>query len=295
MPVLPWGRWVKLCIILLVLGGCAPRAYIQPYPAEYYPPPPAPPSSPSPSTDGSLKHLQKESRPAPASRAWTYRAITEKELIGLSKKDPELTTVRAYDILANLNARARYYVREDVANRRPLKVPNNFSAYKNWSPLPRYIPDLTQVQKFILITKDTPYLAWYEYGRMKGDTFVCIGREEGWTEEGFYKVLTKDADHVSKSYPNAYGEPAPMPWALRIYDHVWIHLGDITGGNCSHGCINLPLGKAEQLYQWADYDTIVVVVDTLPRLQGILKKNSRQLVPDSGRKKDQDMFPTSDR
>ena len=66
---------------------------------------------------------------------------------------------------------------------------------------------------------------------------------------GVYKVEEKDPDHVSRSYSNSFGEPAWMPWAMRIYDHVWIHAGDVTGPKCSHGCIILPVDPAQEVYR----------------------------------------------
>ena len=212
-----------------------------------------------------------ESNPGRAD--WTIRSISEAELERLSEKDPDLYPLAAKEILARLNNRAYYHVGEDIRQGRPLKVPRNFSLYKNWTVLPRSIPELAHVSKFILIVKDTPFLGWYEHGRLVRDSHVCIGKEDDWTREGVYKVLNKDRDHVSRSYTNAYGEPAPMPWALRIYEHVWVHAGDIERGNCSHGCINLPWFAAIELFNWADQGTAVMIVDSAQGLNSALARN----------------------
>ncbi|MDY0039103.1 MAG: L,D-transpeptidase [Desulforhabdus sp.] len=209
---------------------------------------------------------------------WTYRVVAEKELLDLNKEDPELSFSISKQILARLNVRAPYYIDEDIRNGRPLKVPNDFRAYKSWTPLPRVIPEVSSVPKFILIVKDIPFLGWYEEGRLAGDSHICIGKKGGWTRAGIYRVRDKDIDHVSRSYTNAYGQPAPMPWALRIYEHVWIHAGDITKGNCSHGCINLPLMPAQQLYGWADFETVVLVVESLPEMQTVFDNNRSNCV-----------------
>ena len=121
--------------------------------------------------------------------------------------------------------------------------------------------------------KDEYFLGWYEEGRLVGDSHVCIGKKDGWTRPGVYTVKEKDADHISRSYTNAYGEPAPMPWALRIYEHVWIHAGDITQGNCSRGCINLPVFVAPKLFAWADKGTAVMIVDSLDDVEPELARN----------------------
>jgi hypothetical protein len=68
------------------------------------------------------------------------------------------------------------------------------------------------------------------------------------------------------TYPNAYGYPSFMPWALHVYDRVWIHAGDVIGPNCSHGCINVPIAHAETLYNWTDIGTAVVITESLKNL-----------------------------
>jgi lipoprotein-anchoring transpeptidase ErfK/SrfK len=210
---------------------------------------------------------------SPRTAGWTVRTISEAELERLSEKDRDLYPLAAKEILARLNNRAYYHVGEDIRQGRPLKVPRNFSLYKNWTVLPGTIPALAHIPKFILLVKDNPFLGWYENGRLVRDSHVCVGREDGWTRAGIYRVLNKDKDHVSRSYTNAYGEPAPMPWALRIYEHVWIHAGDIERGNCSHGCINLPWFAAIDLFNWADNGTVVMIVDSAEGLQAALARN----------------------
>jgi lipoprotein-anchoring transpeptidase ErfK/SrfK len=69
-----------------------------------------------------------------------------------------------------------------------------------------------------------------------------------------------------------------MPWALRIYGTVWIHAGDVTRGYCSPGCIVLPLETAEQLFDWADMGTAVLIVESLATLNSSLKQYSMALL-----------------
>lgn len=204
---------------------------------------------------------------------WTKRVITEKELEGLFKKDMDLSPSASLRILAKLNARDFDYIAQDIRDGKPIKVPNDFTAFKTWTPLQKYIPDVADLPRFILIVKDLPYIGWYEHGRLVGDTYTCVGKVEGATREGLYAVKEKDLNHVSRSYPNAYGEPAPMPWALRVYETVWIHAGDIVGGYCSHGCINLPIFSAMNLFAWATPGTPVLIVDSLGAVPSVLAQN----------------------
>ncbi len=204
---------------------------------------------------------------------WKRRVITEKELEGLSRKDMDLSPSYSLRILAKLNARDFDYIAQDIRDGKPIKVPNDFTAFKDWTPLEKYIPDAADLPRFILIVEDLPYIGWYERGRLVGDTYICVGKVEGTTREGLYTVKEKDLHHVSRSYPNAYGEPAPMPWALRIYGTVWIHAGDIVGGHCSHGCVNLPIFSAMKLFAWATPGTPVLIVDSLEAVPSVLAQN----------------------
>jgi hypothetical protein len=204
---------------------------------------------------------------------WTHRVITSDELERLSRRDMDLSPSVSLRILAKLNARDFDYIAQDIREGKPIKVPNDFAAFKNWTPLDKYIPDVADLPKFILIVKDSPHIGWYERGMLVGDTYICVGKVNSATSEGLYTVKEKDLNHVSRSYPNAFGEPAPMPWALRVYGTVWIHAGDIVAGHCSHGCINLPIFSAMKLFEWATPGTPVLIVDSLGAVPAVLAQN----------------------
>lgn len=201
------------------------------------------------------------------------RVVTEKELQQVSEKDPEMSRVVCLEILARLNGKAREYVAQDVKHKRRIKAPSDFRAFRNWTPLPHSLAARVGLPKFVLVVKDIPFIGWYENANLKGDAQIGIGKQQAWTKSGLYRVAQKDPWHISQSYTDAYGRPALMPLALRIYGRVWIHAGDVIGGYCSHGCINLPLNPAEELYDWADIGTPVLVTDSLKNLDKDLKKN----------------------
>lgn len=275
--------WCFLFAVVF-LGGCASTkqvdmSQIDNLEDEAYsrqkPPPPPPKAPPS---------RQPAKKTVPDKR-WTERVITEKEIEKMAEKDPDLTPVACKEILARLNTKARFYIPEDIKNKRKLRVPRDFRAYKNWTPMPLYIREVAGLPKFILIAKDIPFLGWYQQGKLIGDTQICIGKMFGWTKAGVYRVLDKDINHISQSYTNAFGEPAPMPYALRIYERVWVHMGDVIGGYCSHGCINLPMGPSEQVYEWADKGTMVVIVDSVDDTARMLQSYFKQIKPVGPNKK----------
>jgi hypothetical protein len=265
MRAAPFRLQTGVLVIFLFLGmdGGSASAQIRPG---------FPVAEETQSTAGSMHAPQARSRTS-QNYTWRKRVITEREINSLSRRDPDLSPSEARKILARLNIRAPYYIEEDILKGRPMKVPNNFSAYKHWSPLPRRLPEIAHIPKFILIMKDSPYVGWYEKGMLVGDTHACIGRASEWTKAGVYRVLDKDVNKFSRSYSNAYGDPAPMPWALRIYGLVWIHAGDITDGNCSRGCINLPMFPAMTLYEWAPKGTPVLVAESMHDLHRVLDYN----------------------
>lgn len=223
---------------------------------------------------------------AHADKGWEERVISEEELERIAEKDPDLSPSAARGILARLNVRARYYIAEDIKAKRVLRVPYDFHKFKHWTPMPGNLPELAQLPKSVLIVKSIPFLGWYEKGLLVGDTEVCIGKSRGSTKAGVYRIDTKMAEAVSLKYNNAYGEPAPMPWAMRIYEHVWVHAGDVSSGYCSHGCINLPIMPAMALFNWADTNTVVLILDSLETIRKFFKSNGSNclLFPDTCRK-----------
>ena len=256
------GLWISL-VLLLSISGCA-TAPVQTEQlesindeAQTAPVVVQPVKAPSPP--------KATAKPASKNFATVRRVITEKEVRKLQQKDPDLEFYRCIEILCRINKKDKEYIREDMKRKRPLRVPKDFSAYKDWSPLPEKIAAAGKFPKFILVVKDIPFLGWYQNGKLVSDTYVGIGRMNAWTKRGLYRVKAKDPWHMS-TYPNAYGDPSIMPNALHIYERVWIHTGDVIGPNCSHGCINVPIAPAEKLYSWADVGTAVLITQSLKDL-----------------------------
>ena len=84
------------------------------------------------------------------------RIITEDEIMKLVDKDPKQTRYTFEDILARINKKGSRYIAEDIKQKRPLKVPVDFDAYRNWSPLPKTLPGGVTPPKLILVVKDIP-------------------------------------------------------------------------------------------------------------------------------------------
>jgi hypothetical protein len=195
--------------------------------------------------------------------AWIERVISEQELLDLERSDPSLDLNTCREILARLNAKEGFYIRQDIRQGAMLKVPKNFNAYRDWTPLPVRLPEELSGTKLILVVKEAAFIGWYESGVLIGDSQACTGCSGQDTKAGLYRVEEKDAEHTSASYRNDYGTSAWMPFSLRIYETVWIHAGNVFGARCSHGCVILPIEKAEVLYGWAEQGTPVLIVEKL--------------------------------
>src|SRR5262244_2005437 len=78
------------------------------------------------------------------------------------------------------------------------------------------------------------------------------GRE---TPAGVFAVLEKDKDHHSSLYDDAW-----MPNMQRItWNGVALHGGPLPGYAASHGCIRMPFGFAEKLFDKVRIGTRVII------------------------------------
>ena len=78
------------------------------------------------------------------------------------------------------------------------------------------------------------------------------GRE---TPAGVFSVLQKDKDHHSSLYDDAW-----MPNMLRItWNGIALHGGPLPGYAASHGCVRMPFGFAEKLFDKVPIGTRVII------------------------------------
>src|ERR1700704_3691319 len=85
------------------------------------------------------------------------------------------------------------------------------------------------------------------------------GRE---TPAGVFSVLQKDKDHHSTLYDDAW-----MPNMLRItWNGIALHGGPLPGYAASHGCVRMPYGFAEKLFErtWIGMRVIISPNDAAP-------------------------------
>jgi hypothetical protein len=74
---------------------------------------------------------------------------------------------------------------------------------------------------------------------------VSSGQKGRETPAGVFSVIQKDADHHSNLYDDAF-----MPYMERItWSGIALHGGPLPGHAASHGCVRLPYGFAEDLFE----------------------------------------------
>jgi lipoprotein-anchoring transpeptidase ErfK/SrfK len=89
---------------------------------------------------------------------------------------------------------------------------------------------------------------------------VSTGKRGKRTPVGVYALLQKKTFHRSNLYSNA-----PMPWMQRLtWGGIAIHAGRLPGYPASHGCIRLPSGFAQALYQITDPAATAVIITQAP-------------------------------
>ncbi len=126
------------------------------------------------------------------------------------------------------------------------------------------LPTSAMASKRILVDLTHQIAVAYQDGKVKFYGRISSGKPGRETPTGSYYVREKDKNHVSNLWPQPNGG-AHMPYMLRITrDGVAMHLGPTPNYPASHGCIRMPGGFAQRMYNWADKWTKVDIVGKAP-------------------------------
>ena len=111
----------------------------------------------------------------------------------------------------------------------------------------------------ILVSLPRQEMNVYRGGVRIGRSSISTGKPGHDTPTGVFPILQKKRMHHSNLY-----DDAPMLYMQRLtWDGVALHSGRNPGYPASHGCVRLPDGFAERLYEVTDRgDTTVVVADS---------------------------------
>lgn len=124
---------------------------------------------------------------------------------------------------------------------------------------------------------------FYKGGKLVGMSPISSGREGYNTPTGSFRIIQKNADHISNLYgnfvdasgnivvrnvgvnrdrcpPGAHFEGAPMPYFMRVTGAVGMHAGYLPGVPDSHGCIRMPKEMAQIFFANTSVGTPVSIV-----------------------------------
>jgi hypothetical protein len=136
----------------------------------------------------------------------------------------------------------------------------------------------------IIINLTTQQAFFYRGKFLVGKTNISSGRREFETPPGKYRVIQKDANHISSQYgqyvarsgavlvrdadvnktPRPKGAQfvgAPMPYFLRFTGGYGMHAGFVPRYRASHGCVRMPEKMARRFFDAAQVGTRVEVIE----------------------------------
>jgi len=145
-----------------------------------------------------------------------------------------------------------------------------------WLPskvVSRVIPNTTPPEgvtddRWIEVNLDEQTLAVYDNNQLIFATLIASGLEPFWTQPGLFQIYEKlDSTYMRGSFEADRSDAyylEDVPWTM-YYDQSRALHGAYWRANLgfpqSHGCVNLSVGDAHWLYNWADIGDWVYVWD----------------------------------
>ncbi len=134
----------------------------------------------------------------------------------------------------------------------------------------------------IVVHLDEQRAYFYKGKHLVGASNISTGKKDYETPPGKYRVIQKDADHISSEYgdyidedglvleknistrkdPKPHGaifDGAKMPFFLRFTGGYGMHAGFVPRFRASHGCIRMPREMAKHFFDAARDGTPVIV------------------------------------
>jgi len=113
-----------------------------------------------------------------------------------------------------------------------------------------------------IVSIETQRVTFYDADGWIARAPVSTGVKERETPAGVFAVIEKDKDHHSTMYDDAW-----MPNMQRItWNGIALHGGPLPGYAASHGCVRMPYGFAERLFNkaWIGMRVIISPNDAAP-------------------------------
>ncbi len=129
-------------------------------------------------------------------------------------------------------------------------------------------PEGIKTSRWIEVNLDEQTLAVYQDDRLIFATLVSTGIENLWTRPGIFQIYEKkdseDMSGATEADLSDYYHVEDVPWTMYFDEKRALHGAywhNRFGYPNSHGCVNLSLGDAHWLYNWASNGDYVYVYD----------------------------------
>lgn len=135
------------------------------------------------------------------------------------------------------------------AKRRNLVVPDSVASELDYAPLPAEVQGLTEIPKFIAVSRRVQAFGAYEYGKLVRWGPTSTGKLSTPTDSGLFFTNWKSRTAISTDDPS---------WILNWYFNiialkgVAFHQYELPGRPASHGCVRLLEEDAQWIYGWAE-------------------------------------------
>jgi len=169
------------------------------------------------------------------------------------------------------NGRVWYRIKQNSPLRYPERIEGRWyiaAEYVRFVFPPEVISSPENSDKKIVIDLSEQKLMAYEGDELVIETLVSTGKSETETPKGVFRIfIKKPSSYMQGPLPDMtdYYDLPGIPWTMyftsggaAIHGAYW---HNDFGRKHSHGCVNLPIDKAEELYRWAEIGTKVVVVE----------------------------------
>lgn len=122
----------------------------------------------------------------------------------------------------------------------------------------RWHPELAPHGPMLIVISIPKQMASvYRNGVRIGQSTVSTGKKGYETPTGVFTILQKKAEHYSNLY-----DDAPMPFMQRLtWSGVALHAGHVPGYPASHGCVRLPYGFSQKLFEATGTGMTVLIAD----------------------------------
>jgi lipoprotein-anchoring transpeptidase ErfK/SrfK len=122
-------------------------------------------------------------------------------------------------------------------------------------PAPTVSDVLQGPARLAVVSLARQHVTFYDAGGRSVRAPISSGQSGMDTPVGVYSILQKKVDHTSNIY-----DDAKMPFMQRItWSGVALHAGALPGYPASHGCVRLPIGFAEQIFDKTNLGLRVVI------------------------------------